>query len=136
MTLSGSLASRVVIDTSTLVSAALRRYSIPRQALDLAMRHCEVGASRQTLDELRDVLSRKKFDRYLAPMLRAEFLQVLESGVRIFPVREGQAADAGIRCRDANDQKFLDLALYAEALVIVSSDEDCYVWIRGMTFEW
>jgi putative PIN family toxin of toxin-antitoxin system len=127
MTARASVVSRVVIDTSTLVSAALRKRSIPRQALDLAIRHCELCVSRQTLDELHEVLNRRKFDRYLAPIRREEFLHVLESGVRILVVRDGCAASAGIRCRDATDQKFLDLAWQAEAETIVSSDEDLLV---------
>jgi predicted nucleic acid-binding protein len=53
---------RIVFDTSTLVSAALRPGSVPQEALVLGMRYCEVCASQQTLDELRSVLIRTKFD--------------------------------------------------------------------------
>ena len=56
---------RVILDTSTLVSAALRLGSVPDQALVKALRTCEVCASLETLNELAQVLDRKKFDRYL-----------------------------------------------------------------------
>ncbi len=119
--------SRVVFDTSTLISAALRQGSAPWQALTLALRFCEVCASRRTLDELRDVASRAKFDRYLASDERLKFVRELELGVRLFDVREGEQATWGPLCGDASDQKFLELALEAEAETIVSSDEDLLV---------
>lgn len=56
---------RVVFDTSTLISAALRPHSVPFQALHSAFRFCDVCASRQTLAELKAVLIRAKFRRYL-----------------------------------------------------------------------
>ena len=52
----------VVLDTSTLVSAALRVGSTPHQALALALSMCEVCVSVSTLAELDVVLMRPKFD--------------------------------------------------------------------------
>ena len=54
---------RVVLDTSTLVSAALRIGSVPHQALMQALASCDVCASAETLAELEQVLEREKFDR-------------------------------------------------------------------------
>jgi putative PIN family toxin of toxin-antitoxin system len=119
--------ARVVFDTSALISATLRQDSPPWQALTLALRFCEVCASRQTLDQLRDVASRAKFDRYLAPIERKKFVRELELGMRLFDVREGELPVPGPPCRDASDQKFLELALEADAEMIVSSDEDLLV---------
>ena len=47
---------RVVLDTSTLVSAALRIGSVPHQALMQALASCDVCASAETLAELEQVL--------------------------------------------------------------------------------
>jgi len=127
MTQAARMVSRVVFDTSTLVSAALRDDSIPFQALAFAMRFCELCVSRQTLNELREVLSRDKFDRYLARAERERFVRTLEASARTFAVREGDVDSAGIRCRDLSDQKFLELALEADAATIVASDDDLLV---------
>ena len=56
---------RVVLDTSTLASAALQVGSIAHQALLKALGSCELCASSATLSELEQVLKRDKFDRYL-----------------------------------------------------------------------
>jgi predicted nucleic acid-binding protein len=53
---------RVVLDTSTLVSAALRIESVPYQALVKALSTDELCASRVTLAELEKVFQRRKFD--------------------------------------------------------------------------
>ncbi len=56
---------RVVFDTSTMVSAALRIDSVPSQALLHALGCSELCGSSETLAELDKVLKRKKFNRYL-----------------------------------------------------------------------
>ena len=60
-----NFASRVVIDTSTLVGAVLRPGSPPRRALLAALSRATVCVSPATLAELERVLLREKFDRYL-----------------------------------------------------------------------
>jgi hypothetical protein len=118
---------RVVFDSSTLVSAALRRLSTPRQALLQALDVCEVCASAETLAEVEEVLSRRKFDRYLDQEQRQAFVVKLRQEVSLFVVEYGDAAAVEPPCRDATDNKFLALALAAEADAIVSSDEDLLV---------
>jgi uncharacterized protein len=58
-----SVLRRVVLDTSKLVSAALRVGSVPHQVLLKALGSCELCASSATLSELEQVLKRNKFDR-------------------------------------------------------------------------
>jgi predicted nucleic acid-binding protein len=58
-----SVLRRVVLDTSTLVRAALRVGSVPHQALLKALGTCEICVSGATLSELEHVLKRDKFDR-------------------------------------------------------------------------
>jgi putative PIN family toxin of toxin-antitoxin system len=117
---------RVVFDTSTLVSAALRLDSIPHQALFRAMRSCDLCASEATLNELKEVMARAKFRRYLTDAAREKFVQRIENNVRWFIVRE-DALSLDPACRDPKDNKFLALVAESEAEVLVSSDEDLLV---------
>jgi len=114
-----NLVKRVVLDTSTLVSAALRVDSVPSRALLKALRECELCASEATLQELVLVLSRAKFDRYLARTERDSFVELIRTYSVVWAVH-GNVRD----CRDPQDDKFLALALACGADVLVSSDND------------
>jgi uncharacterized protein len=118
---------RVVFDTSTLVSAALRPHSVPFQALHSALRFCDVCASRQTLGELKTVLTRAKLRRYLPDDLRRQFVEMMENHVLLFVVRDEEFPAGRPAGRDPKDNQFLGLAFECEANVIVSSDEDLLV---------
>lgn len=118
---------RVVFDTSTLVSAALRPGSIPFQALDRALRMHDLCASRDTLDELQTVLSRDKFRRYLPRELGEQFVRLSESHARLLAIRDTDWIAGHPRCRDPHDDKFLRLAWECEAEAIISSDDDLLV---------
>ena len=56
---------RFVFDTNVLVSALLLPNSKPRQALDLALKQGKLLLSFTVLAELCEVLSRKRFRRYV-----------------------------------------------------------------------
>jgi len=118
---------RVVLDTSTLVSAALRTGSVPDQVLLKALRTCDVCASQETLDELAQVLDRKKFDRYLDKESRRAFVALIRRHLHLFAVQPADLAAIKPLCRDPMDNKFLALALVSEADALVSSDEDLLV---------
>jgi len=118
---------RVVFDTSTLVSAALRPDSIPYQALHAALRYCDLCACRETLAELKKVMGRAKFRPYLSDELRREFVAMLESHLRLYSVRDENCSTGYPACRDPKDNKFLALAFAAEVDAIVSGDEDLLV---------
>ncbi|HWZ50331.1 MAG TPA: putative toxin-antitoxin system toxin component, PIN family [Granulicella sp.] len=118
---------RVILDTSTLVSAALRIGSVPHQALLKALASCDVCASAETLAELEQVLDREKFDRYLDCELRRSFVAVMRRHVHLFAVQDADREAVEPPCRDPKDNQFLALALAAEADALVSSDEDLLV---------
>jgi putative PIN family toxin of toxin-antitoxin system len=118
---------RVILDTSTLVSAALRPGSIPDQALSRALRTCELYASVETLDELAKVLSRKKFDRYLDQDSRLAFVSLMRRHLHLFAVQRADVTTVRPPCRDAADTKFLALARASQADALISSDEDLLV---------
>ncbi|MGA7521494.1 MAG: putative toxin-antitoxin system toxin component, PIN family [Acidobacteriaceae bacterium] len=118
------MSRRVVLDTSALVSAALRPGSLPHQALLEAFRGWTICACAETLDELERVLDRSKFDRYLPRRLRREFVTLIRRSVQLVEVQDVHLCEAVPHCRDPLDDKFLALALGAEAEVLISSDKD------------
>jgi putative PIN family toxin of toxin-antitoxin system len=115
---------RVVFDTSTLVSAALRVDSVPHQALLKAMGSCDVCVSVETLAELSAVLDRDKFDRYLDRESRRGFAALIGRHALLFAVQQMHVEAVLPPCRDWKDDKFLALVLAARADALVSSDED------------
>jgi putative PIN family toxin of toxin-antitoxin system len=115
------------MDNSTLVSAALRPDSLPHRVLLTAVRQYEVCASTDTLSELNEVLARPKFNQYLDVDTRSEFMSLVHESFRRFSVPSFTAGELAPSCRDASDNKFLALALTAQAGIIVSSDDDLLV---------
>lgn len=107
----------IVIDTGVLVSAAIRPQSVPALALQKALLHHELCVSEATFAELREVLSRSKFDRYAAAKTRQAFVDGLLLHVRLVEV--SQVVND---CSDPKDNKFLALALTVNAEMIVASD--------------
>lgn len=122
-----SAVRRVVLDTSTLVSAALRTGSVPHQALLKAVSSCELCASSATLDELEQVLRRDKFDRYLDAQTRLSFVALIRQHTHLFGVQEADELSVQPACRDPKDNKFLALARVFEADATISSDNDLLV---------
>ena len=110
---------RWVIDTNVLVGAALLSPSVPRQAVSKALRSGLLLFSEYTLDELKEVLFRSRFDRYVSREERMLFLAQLGSAAEFVPiiqlVRE---------CTDPKDDKFLEVALNGRADVIITGDVD------------
>jgi predicted nucleic acid-binding protein len=81
------MSRRVILDTSTLVSAALRIGSVPYQALLEALGSWDLCASVETLAELEQVLGREKFDRYLDRASRREFVALICRNIHLFAVQ-------------------------------------------------
>jgi putative PIN family toxin of toxin-antitoxin system len=110
---------RVVVDTSAIVSRLLLPASIPGQAVDKAVDEALLLISEATLEELADVLARAKFDPYVTVGERQEFLRLLDRIAVIVPIIHTIRA-----CRDARDDKFLELAVNGEAGLIITGDAD------------
>lgn len=75
--------------------------------------------SEETLEELSDVLSRDKFDKYVSREDRQHFLRLLGGVVRVVTVTRRITA-----CRDPKDDKFLDVALNGQAQILLTGDLD------------
>lgn len=110
---------RVVLDTNLVVSAMLLPQSRPRQALDYVRRHGIVLVSADALSELREVIRRPRFNRYLLEGQRREFLYNLEQDSELVPITHSITA-----CRDPNDDKFLELAVSGNASQLITGDDD------------
>ena len=118
---------RVVFDTSTLVSAALRVGSVPYLALAQAFSAGEVCVSAATMAELEKVLMRPKFDRCQSAGVRQEFAAILRSRTSLFSVSEADESNVNPRCRDPKDDQFLALVRACDADALISSDADLLV---------
>lgn len=110
---------RTVIDTGVAVSAVLLPRSVPRQAFDAAAARGKLLVSEATVAELDEVLRRPKFNKYVPEEKRLEFLAALVRVGKLVEVTEVVTA-----CRDAKDNKFLELAVSGRAGQILSGDDD------------
>jgi putative PIN family toxin of toxin-antitoxin system len=109
---------RVVLDTNVLVSAALKRQSMPGLAAHLVEERGALLKSRATEQQLLEVIARD----YLAPLIDAEtlaWLKRLIAGAELVAISERIVA-----CRDPTDDKFLELAVSGKADLIVTGDAD------------
>ena len=74
------------------------------------------------LEELNEVLGRKKFNKYVTNEEREEFLEALiERAILIEIVENVQ------ECRDPKDDKVLELALNGEAQYIITGERDLLI---------
>jgi putative PIN family toxin of toxin-antitoxin system len=113
---------RFVFDANVIVSAFLFKTSQPRLALETAKNQGIIILSETVIDELSNVLSRSKFDRYLAVEIRQDLLETLvESSLLV------QLSESINECRDPKDNKYLELAISGQAESLITGDEDLLV---------
>lgn len=113
---------RYVFDTNTLVSSFLLPGSVARQALNLARQTGHIVLSKVTADEFKGVFVRPKFDRYLPLAIRLEIIESFDS-LAVYIRPHHKITD----CRDAKDNKFLEVALSIKADAIITGDQDLLV---------
>ncbi len=111
-----------VIDTNLMVSALLLKNSVARQAFDKAASEGKFILSVAVVEELNQVLRRKKFNKYITETERLEFLETFISQAILVEISETITA-----CRDPKDNKFLELAVAGNASCIITGDEDLIV---------
>ncbi|NCO55709.1 MAG: putative toxin-antitoxin system toxin component, PIN family [Bacteroidetes bacterium CG02_land_8_20_14_3_00_31_25] len=114
--------NRLVFDTNVVVSAFLFPDSYVAKAFEKGLKSGTIFISEETLEELQEVLLRDKFDKYLPKPIRQAFVQKFEILVAMIDITE-----TIIACRDPKDDKFLSLAVSANAEYIVSGDHDLLV---------
>jgi uncharacterized protein len=111
--------TRIVVDTSALVSRLLLPASVPGQAVRKAVDNGILLVSEATMNELADVLARPKFDRYITLEDRQQFLRLLGRLADFVPIVYPVHA-----CRDPRDDKFLEVALNGKSELILTGDAD------------
>jgi putative PIN family toxin of toxin-antitoxin system len=115
----------LVMDTNVLVSGIFFSKGNEAQILGYAIEgRAVLLASLDTLEELREVLAQPKF-QLTQPEALALFQMVLS---RCEIVLNPEKAEA--RCRDPDDQKFLDCAVAGKADYLVTGDLDLLVMER------
>jgi putative PIN family toxin of toxin-antitoxin system len=110
---------RIVLDTGVVISALLRPDSIPAAAMQRAVHSATMLVSEATIAEFLEVLTHDKFMRYIAAADAHAAIEAYYSVAEIVPVHLNITAS-----RDADDDKFLALALSGNADAIVSGDGD------------
>ncbi len=110
---------RFVFDTNVFVSTVLVPNGKAQQAFIKADQNGYYLLSAATLEELRDVLYREKFDKYITDAERTRFLSQLLEKSTVIPITESITV-----CRDPDDDKFLELAVSGNADYLVSGDDD------------
>ncbi len=113
---------RFVLDANVLVSALLFDQGKPRKSLKKAQAIGVVLMSYSTFGELERVLSRPKFDKYVLPSKRVEFLQDLVETIQFVDVTA-----LILECRDSKDNQYLELAVSGNAECIITGDDDLLV---------
>jgi len=126
---------RVVLDTNTVM--ALWWWQDPK--LDSLARALDAGvfqpvARADTLDELTHVLAYRQFA--VPPERQVELLAAFTARCQPCPLPADEPAPLP-RCRDADDQKFLEVARDAGATLLISRDKallrvDRHSLLRGM----
>lgn len=114
--------SLFVIDTNTLISAFLFRNSNPRKAFETVVKKGKVCSSDKTYNEFSEVLLRSKFDRYISAEEKLSALKYFKE-LSVFI----EISEAITVCRDPKDNKFLELAVSADASCIITGDKDLII---------
>jgi uncharacterized protein len=110
---------RFVFDNNVVVSAALIRESTSRRAFDCALDRGKLLMSLPVFAELHEVLHRERFRKYIQTDEARRLLATL--------LKQAEWVEAGVKiaaCRDANDDKFLELAVSGWASHIITGDRD------------
>jgi uncharacterized protein len=114
-------AERLVIDSNVWIAALISPGGTARQLVDATLED-DVGIlmSESVFEELTSRLDRPKFDRYREPESWNSFLSAL---IELALWHEDAGTAAGTS-RDADDDKFLALAVTGQADAIISGDRD------------
>ncbi len=110
---------RIVVDSNALISRLLLPDSVPGRAVNQAVDCGVLLVSEATMNELAEVLARRKLDRYISLQDRQEFLLLLGRIAEMVSINHAVRA-----CRDPEDDKFLELAINGAATLVITGDHD------------
>ena len=109
----------IVIDTNILISATLSPDGTARKALDKVYQQFKIAQSEETYQELSTRIYKPKFDKYISNAERQDFLDVVKKYSQFIKI----TSQINI-CRDADDNKFLDLVKDSNAEFLITGDQD------------
>jgi len=114
--------SYFIFDTNTLLSALFNEESTSGLALKKARMLGTLLVSREIVEEYIIVFSREKFNRWVKIETRIDFIEnIISNSISINPDQSIKA------CRDPKDDKYLSLAVSAQASYIVTGDKDLLI---------
>ena len=109
----------IVIDTNALISAVLSPNGIAYQAFAKARQHFILTQTNDTYQEISERIYKTKFDKYISNQRREEFLTSIRNFSQFI-----QTTTKINDCRDADDNKFLELAQDSNAQFLITGDKD------------
>lgn len=110
---------RIVLDTNILVSSILIKSSLPDVAFKKARKSGIILLSDFTSQELQEVLTRSKFNKYISLEIRYQFLAKIKLESEKIVISE-----LINECRDPKDNKFLEVAINGNATHLITGDQD------------
>jgi len=111
-----------IFDTNTLLSALFNEGSTAGLALKRARISGTLLVSDEIVAEYVIVFSREKFNRWVKMETRIDFIEnIISNSISINPAQTITA------CRDPKDDKYLSLAISAQASCIITGDKDLLV---------
>ncbi len=114
---------RFVLDSNVLISAALLSTGAPAGLLKALRRtSATLVFSRETQAELHERLMKNKFDAYVSASIRRRFLSQLDA-VSLYV----SISNRPMGCRDKDDDKFLETAVYGKADCLITGDKDLLI---------
>ena len=114
-----TIKNRIVLDTNVLISAILKRDSLPRKVVELSVANHIILLSDATFSELNTRLLRSKFDTYVSKETRQRFITNLSLKAEWVEISESIQA-----CSDPDDNKFLELAVCGKTDYLVTGDRE------------
>ncbi len=108
-----------IIDTNTLISAFLFKTSNPRKEFDKAIEKGKISVSSETYNEFSEVLLRPKFTKYISTEKKLLVLKEFKELILFSEISESINV-----CSDPKDNKFLELAISANASCLITGDKD------------
>jgi putative PIN family toxin of toxin-antitoxin system len=113
---------RLILDTNVIISGVLFKGEAIRSLLIYVLNEYQLVFSQTTWDDLASVFQRDAFEKMMPLGARLRVLAELASKVEV-----AESTSIVTDCRDPKDNKFLSLAIDANAIAIVTGDKDLKV---------
>lgn len=123
---SSAHAPRIVLDTNTVLALWMfRDPTLDRLRTAIEARHCRLHSRGDALEELRRVLAYRQFGLTQAVQtdIHSHYLALLSHWDHPESAEAARLTGALPRCRDADDQKFLEIARLSGASLLLSRDK-------------